>query len=126
VATVRKQVEALFPKTCSKCARVFRTYADYARIVTPIGAPLVLDAKEGEAQTVFAVGMANCVCGTTLSIGSKGPLLPGVSITDWAKVRAAREGITVEQLFMRMRTRLRAEALRAAEAIAHPVRDSSL
>jgi hypothetical protein len=119
VAIMRKHAEEQFPKTCSKCRLVFRTYADYVRTVTPIGAPVPFDEPRGDGKTkaqLGAVSMANCPCGTTLSISSRGrPAETAEGITTWAREQAAREGITLEQLLERLRARLRAEALLDAE-----------
>jgi hypothetical protein len=115
VAIIRKHIEAQFPKTCSMCHRIFRTYADYVRTVTPVGAPVLFAKTRTDGETkapLYAVGMTNCPCGTTVSISSLGMSEePVANITRWALERAARDGTTVAQLLDRLLTRLRAEAL---------------
>jgi hypothetical protein len=119
VAIMRRHVDAQFPKTCSKCHRVFQTYSEYVRTVTPIGTPVLFERTRGEGEAKAQLGtvsMANCTCGTTLSLSSRGrSQQPEVSITTWARERAEHEGITLEQLFERLRARLRTEALEEAD-----------
>jgi hypothetical protein len=122
VAVTRRHVESLFPKTCPKCQRVFATFADYLRVVTPIGTPISYDAALGDwtpKAPIGTVSMSNCTCGTTLTLTSKGlPVWMIVRLLIWSRRRARRDGITVPELFARLRARIAEEVLgeQAAEA----------
>jgi hypothetical protein len=115
LAITRKHVEGQFPKTCPKCQRVFATFADYLRVVTPIGTPISYDAALGDwrpKEPIGMIAMSNCSCGTTLTVTSKGlPTRVMVRLLSWLRGRARREGIPPVELFVRLRARLVAEVL---------------
>lgn len=63
-----------FPRHCQNCGRRFEDFIDYVSTTTPIGAvcwdvELVNGAESLLDDPVGTLSMANCTCGTTLSVG---------------------------------------------------------
>ncbi len=72
-------MEGLFPHGCSNCGRAFATLRDYIRLTRPLGATISYDAEVGDWAPVLPLGtalLANCLCGTTLSLTTDGLPLP--------------------------------------------------
>jgi hypothetical protein len=127
IALVRSHVEAQFPKTCSKCGRVFATFADYVRDVKHVGAPILLDAAtEDRAPPApfVAISMANCACGTTLALASHN-MSPRDSrrLVQWIRKEMERRGVALDQLLTSLRAKIDAEVL--AERTARSIPDDS-
>ena len=63
-----------FPKSCS-CGRTFATFAEYIRQTTPVNRTISYDAHAGDwapKEPLGAFAMANCRCGSTLSLSTHG------------------------------------------------------
>jgi uncharacterized C2H2 Zn-finger protein len=107
VRLVRAHVEHQFPKTCPKCGRVFGTLADYLRSTRHVGEPISYDANVGDWAPRAPLGtfsLANCPCGTTISIGSDGmPLLTMWRLMFWARGESRRRGIAMRLLLLEVR-----------------------
>jgi hypothetical protein len=63
-----------FPRECQNCGRQYEDFEDYVGTTTPIGtvcwdAEIVNGVEKLLDDLVGTLSMANCPCGTTLSIG---------------------------------------------------------
>jgi len=112
---VRRHMEAQFPKTCSRCGVVFASVAAYHRAVQHIGDPMSFDGtieKLEPAKSIGAVSLANCTCGTTLSITTR-----GMSPTDlqrvmgWARLESKRRNLDERKVLAELRAKIIAEVL---------------
>jgi hypothetical protein len=89
IAVMRRHLENKFPKKCPVCARTYADLKDYLLHTTHLGRPLSYDAELGiyrPAKPLGTMSMANCSCGTTLSISSEGMSL----MTMWKLMRWLR------------------------------------
>ncbi len=110
---VRRHMSAQFPKTCSRCGVVFASVASYHRAVEHIGDPMSFDAPaEGErkAGAVGAVSFANCTCGTTLSITTRGMAPADLQeIMDWVRLESERRDVDVRKVLAELRAKIIAQ-----------------
>jgi uncharacterized C2H2 Zn-finger protein len=115
VAVVRAHVEAQFPKTCPRCARVFDSLPDYLRETRHVGAPHSYDFELGERAPADPVGtysVAVCPCGTSMSIGARGlsPLtFSRLMVFAFAETR--RRGLTIAELLTEVRDEIDRQVL---------------
>jgi len=112
---MREHVEGLFPKKCPNCQRSFATLREYVLATKPLGATLSYDAEVGDwhpAEPVGTTAMANCPCGTTLTLTSEGiSLMKMWRLLNWARVETKRRGITQDQLLTCIRGEIRKQIL---------------
>jgi len=114
VLIVRSYIEGLFPKVCSKCGRRFDSLHEYLTATTHLSKPVLYDDISGEipAEPIGPMSLANCPCGTTLAIGSKGiPPAQLVELLSWAKSESSRRSIGVRELLRHIRDRIDEEVL---------------
>jgi hypothetical protein len=114
VLIVRSYIEGLFPKVCSRCGRRFDSLHEYLIATTHLSTPVLYDDISGEipAGPIGPMSLANCPCGTTLAIGSKG-IPPGqlVELLSWAKSESSRRSIGVRELLQHIRDRIDEQVL---------------
>ena len=119
ISVMRRHIETQFPKTCSMCGLVFPTLAAYLRTVKHVGAPISYDVAIGNwepLEPIGAVSMANCCCGTTLCVTSRGMSRWNIlRLLRWARAETRRRGIDMRQLLAYLRAKGEAEVL--AEAV---------
>jgi signal transduction histidine kinase/CheY-like chemotaxis protein len=117
----RRHLERQFPKICEKCGRRYVSLKDYLQRTVHVGAPISFDAAEGDwrpRRPVGTLSMANCACGTTLSLGSEGmSLLTVWRLMGWARRETKRRGVTLETLLSALRERIDREVLAAASVV---------
>jgi hypothetical protein len=115
VRFVRSYIEGFFPKVCPKCGRQFDSLRDYLQRTTHMGSPHFSEPPPGDATPENAVGPiahATCVCGHTLTIGSKGiPKDQLVELIDWARAEAQTRSISSTALLRHIRDRIDEEVL---------------
>src|SRR5882724_9309416 len=91
---IHEHIRGLFPKTCPKCRRTFASYRDYLAHTQPIGTPVSYDLEQGDVKPVDSIGnlsMANCACGSTLSLSSEGmPIADLWKVLKWIKLEVQR------------------------------------
>ncbi|HSY17274.1 MAG TPA: hypothetical protein VK815_03030 [Candidatus Acidoferrales bacterium] len=104
---IHQHIRSLFPKTCSRCQRQFATYRDYLAHTTPVGAPVSFDLEQGDTKPADSIGnlsMANCPCGTTLSLSSEGmPMADLWNVLKWIKLEIERRHTTLPQMLAYVR-----------------------
>jgi hypothetical protein len=119
IRIMREHVERLFPKKCPNCQRSFVTLREYVLATKPLGATLSYDAEAGDwnpAEPVGTTAMANCPCGTTLTLTSDGiSLMKMWRLLNWARVERKRRGIKQDQLLTYIRGEIRKQVLSEAE-----------
>jgi signal transduction histidine kinase/CheY-like chemotaxis protein len=106
----RRHLERQFPKVCEKCGRRYVSLKDYLQRTVHVGAPVSFDAADGDwrpRRPVGTLSMANCACGTTLSLGSDGmSLLTVWRLMGWARRETKRRGVALEALLAGLRERI--------------------
>ena len=124
VETIHRFIDGKFPKECRCCGRIFLDLADYLRNTTHLGDPVSYDAQWNDWPPVDPLGtmaMANCACGTTLSISSSGMSLSMMwRLMRWARKETVARGITVQQLLSEIREKIDRRALSGAAGAAGP------
>lgn len=117
VRIVRSHVEGLFPRVCPTCGRRFASLREYLDETTHLSTPILYDdiSDEMPAEPMGPMSFANCPCGTTFAIGSKGiPTARMVELLTWAKDESLRRSIGIRELLRRIRDRID-EQVRAAD-----------
>ena len=113
-----RHLETQFPKTCPRCQVTYRARADYLGSTTRLGAPVSYDAALGDwrpAQPLGTMAMANCRCGTTLSLTSAGMGADlHAQVMAWARTRCEAQQVTLVGLLAELRDAIEAEVLRRA------------
>jgi len=118
VAIMRTHIERQFPKTCTRCGRQFANLADYLRNTKHLGEPISYDVESGNwvppLRPLGTLSMANCACGTTLSISSRGMRWWTLfRLLRWARGETRAHGITMPALLAQLRDEI--DALTLAE-----------
>ena len=110
VETLRVFISSKFPKVCPKCHRRFNSLADYLQNTTHAGKPVSYDAESGDWKPFRPVGTlsyANCSCGTTLAISSRGmKLIMMWRLMGWARKETRGRNISVEELLTQLRYKI--------------------
>ncbi len=118
VKIIRSFIERTkFPKTCSSCGRRFNTFEEYLRNTIPRGDPVSYDAESGRWtpwSPIGTIALANCSCGTTLTISSKGmSLLTIWRLMRWARRETQRRGVHTREILARIREEIHKQILGA-------------
>jgi hypothetical protein len=112
---VRRHFESLFPKTCSACGRRFATLREYILITKRIGPAMSWDAELGDWKTAAPLGsvaLANCSCGSTLSLTTEGmELSERQALLSWVKSATQQRGASPSEVLEQLRDDVRKEIL---------------
>ena len=114
VRIVRAYIEGLFPKVCPRCGLRFGSLRDYLQQTTHLGSPIFNDEIGGQplAEPLGPISLANCRCGTTLTISSEGiPRELMAELVAWARGEASRRSVTVPDVLHALRERIDAQVL---------------
>ncbi len=110
VRIVTAFIDEKFPKTCPSCDRVYDSLADYLQSTIHVGNPVSYDAELADWEPSKPLGtfsLANCQCGTTLSIGTQGMKLRTMwRLLLWARVETQRQGICSQELLASLRRKI--------------------
>ncbi len=114
VRIVRAYIEGLFPKVCPRCGRRFGSLREYLQQTTHVGTPIFNDEIGGQplVEPLGPIALANCQCGTTLTISSEGiPREMMAELLTWARSEASRRSVTVPDVLHELRARIDAQVL---------------
>ncbi len=115
IQTLYEHFKSLFPRVCPKCSRRFVTLRGYIQITKRIGLPVCYDVKLGHPGTELPIGslaMANCPCGSTLSLTTEGiPLPVRLELLNWVMIEKDRRGVSSSELLEYLRDEIRKRAL---------------
>ncbi len=110
---IREMIDFLnskFPKTCSCCGKRYGSLEEYLRQTTHTGKPISYDADDESWRPVKPIGtlsLANCSCGSTLAINSKGMnLITLWKMMNWARKESKRRGIRISDLLEDLRSKI--------------------
>jgi hypothetical protein len=109
VRIVRSYIEGLFPRVCPNCGRSFATLREYLQETTHLASPILYDdITEGvPAHPLGPMSLANCPCGTTLTVSSRGiPASQMVELLTWARGESLRRSMDVRELLRQIRDRI--------------------
>jgi hypothetical protein len=108
-------LNGLFPKTCPNCQHRYESLRDFYLETTAMGNAVSYDLEKNDLQPekpLGAVAVSNCRCGAALSLSSDGmPLFRYWSLLLWAKGETRRRSISVAELLVDLRTRVRKRAV---------------
>ena len=115
VQLVHEYIEDLFPRSCHNCKRSFATYRDYLLNTKHVGLPISYDVEFGDwkpSQTTGNLSLANCACGTTLSLSSESmPLAQIWLVLGWVKIETECRGCHVREVLNFLRDEVVKRAL---------------
>jgi hypothetical protein len=101
ISQLIKHIDGLFPKTCAVCRSGFVTFRDYLLNTKHIGA-VCFDVELNDWKPFKPVGTlsyANCRCGNTLSLTSKGmPINQLWQLLDWARIEMQKRDLNMRGL----------------------------
>ena len=130
IRLTRKHIEGQFPKTCTMCGARYENLAAYLRGTTHVGAPVSFDVAMGDLHPREPAGtfsLANCACGTTLSISSEGMSLVTLwRLLGWLYVEALRRRVTVGAVLKWVRAEIDRRVLSEADERDLPVASRSV
>ena len=110
IEITRKFIESQFPKKCPRCNRNYSDLADFLRNTSHIGDPMPYDAEGLQWKFTKPLGVAayaNCQCGNTLAVHSKGMnLFTYWRLMIWATRQSRKLGIPMSQLLRYIRTEI--------------------
>jgi hypothetical protein len=115
IRTIREHLEGQFPKACSVCKRSYVNFREFLLSTTPTGSTLSYDAELNDwkpEQPLGTATYANCPCGNTLVLSSKGmPVRRLWPLMNWARLETKKRGQTVEELLNYLREEIRKQVL---------------
>jgi hypothetical protein len=114
VRIVRSYIEGLFPRVCPNCGRRFASLREYLQSTTHLSSPILYDdiTDEIPPHPLGPMSLANCPCGTTLTVSSKGISTEQmVELLTWARSESLRRSIDVRELLRHIRERIDREVL---------------
>jgi hypothetical protein len=115
IRQMREHLEGLFPKSCSNCGRTFANFREYLQQTTTQGLAQPYDADVGDWRPLNPIGtatFANCPCGTTLALSSRGMPLPQLwRLLNWARIETQRRGMTPTELLNHLREEISKQVL---------------
>lgn len=118
IQIMREHAEGLFPKVCPNCKRSFAKLREFILVTQRLEPAISYDAELGDwspSRPIGTVWLANCPCGTTLALSSKGlPLSKLWQFLDWVKVEMERRGLSQEELLRYLRDEIRKQVLTEA------------
>ncbi len=116
VCLTRTHIEAKFPKTCTSCGKRYGSLHEYLVETRHVGLPVSYDEEIDDispTEPFGTISFANCTCGSTLSIDSRGmPLQTMARLMMWARRESARRHITMRQLLGWVREQIDEQVLR--------------
>jgi hypothetical protein len=119
IQVIYEHVAGLFPKTCQGCGKVFPNYRNYLLNTEHAGIPLSYDIQLNNWQPDNSSGnvaLANCRCGSTLAISSKGmPLSRIWEILYWVRMESRRRGVKADVIICYIRDVVEKKALSCKE-----------
>ncbi len=114
-------ISGQFPKSCKCCGSVFTSLKEYLKNTSHAGPPLSYDAilEDWEPkEPIGTVSMANCKCGTTLGISSRGIGIRNMwKLLGWARRETKGRQISVIELLEDLRCKIDKQVLHYDEAI---------
>ena len=119
IQMMREHLEGQFPKVCPNCQRRYANLRAYLTHTVPLGPAMPYDAELGDWNPVDPLGTvayANCACGTTLALTSKGmPLTRLWRLLNWARTETHRRNISPQELLNYLRDEITRQVLAEAE-----------
>lgn len=115
VQVLRAYFESLFPKKCTNCNRSFATLREYILETKRLGPPVSYDAELGDwnpTQPVGSAALANCSCGSTLSLSTCSMELSlRLDLLNWLKIETQKRGVSASVLLDCLRDEVRKQVL---------------
>jgi hypothetical protein len=107
IRIMRTHLEGRFPKVCSNCQHSYLSLREYLLNTDHVGSAIPYDAELGNWNPLRPIGTAtyaNCPCGNTMALTSKGMPLPQLwSLLNWARVETKKRGMTPKELLNYLR-----------------------
>jgi hypothetical protein len=117
IEIMKNFISRQFPKDCTSCGKRYNSFAEFIRNTTYVGKPISYDAEQEDWQPerpIGTIGMSNCSCGTTLTIGSKGMDLKTLwRLMNWARKETKKRGIMMSDLLESLRSKIDKSVLQA-------------
>lgn len=114
VRLTRLHVESRFPMTC-RCGRVYPDLVTYLRQTEHVGPPISYDGELGRwtpNRPIGTVSMANCACGSTLTVGTDGmPLRTMWQLLLWARFESWHRNVSLPELLRWVRAEIDRQVL---------------
>ncbi len=114
VRLTRLHVESRFPLTCT-CGKVYPSLAKYLLQTEHVGPPISYDGEIGNwtpTRPIGTVSLANCSCGSTMSVNSHGmPLRTMWQLLLWARFESWHRRVSLAELLRWVRDEIDKQVL---------------
>jgi len=128
IRIMREHLEKQFPKVCGNCHYQCETLREYLLKTKKVGQPISYDAESGDWNPLRPIGtftLANCPCGSTLALSSKGmPLTQLWALYNWARLEKAKRGMTPQELLNYLRDEISQQVLATPIPMDAPVENN--
>lgn len=119
IRLTRQHVESRFPLTC-RCGKVYPNLRSYLLQTTHVGPPVSYDGELGNwtpRAPIGTVSMANCPCGSTLTVNTDGmPLRTMWQLLLWARFESWNRQISLPELLRWVRDQIDSQVLAESDA----------
>ena len=124
IEIIKGHITEQFPLTCPCCQKEYTSVKQYLQETTHLGDPISHDAEINDwtpREPIGTYSLAQCTCGTTLSISSEGMRrLTMWRLMFWAKRESARRGIAIRELLADLRGKIDVRILKDDESQQSP------
>lgn len=115
VHVIWSHVAGHFPKVCASCGQRYASLKEYLEATSHVGPPISYDEEMGykvPKEGYGTVSLANCPCGTTISISSRGIGLGNMwRLLRWARAKSKERRISVTRVLEEVRQEIDRRAL---------------
>lgn len=119
IEIIQNYINTQFPKDCPKCGRRYNSLREYLQNTTHQGDPISYDAEDGDWKPKKPIGtfsLANCQCGTTLSVDSSEMKLGTMwRLLFWTRVETLKRGMSMRELLSHLRQEIDKKVLNYKE-----------
>jgi hypothetical protein len=92
----------------------FGSLREYLLSTTHLESPILYDSisEQIPSQPLGPLSLANCACGTTLTINSRGlPTVQLIELLEWARIECCKRSVDVRELLRHLRARIDSQVL---------------
>jgi len=111
VDLLRQHCSDQFPKSCPKCDRSYTSFREYVLETNPVGLQC-FDSAKSLADPIGTLSLANCECGTTISVRCSERDDMYRQFLRAVEADAKKSGVGIDTVLNELRDAVRAAALK--------------
>lgn len=107
IEIIHNFLETKFPHTCPCCGKEFSTLKDFIQNTKSVGSPISYDEEKLPLKPIGTYAHYNCICGSTVILGSKGMnILTLWRLMLWGRKQARLKGVSMSDILLDIRKKV--------------------